>query len=68
VKSKGGRPRKPEQSVLLAFRLPETLVERLDAHVERLAAERPGSAVTRADALRALLLRGLDEAEATHKR
>ncbi len=47
-----------------AFRFPASLARRLDKHAERLARERPGLRVTRADALRMLLVEGLDAAEA----
>jgi hypothetical protein len=40
---------------LHAFRLPSALVARLDLFRDRLQAERPDTAVTRADALRKLL-------------
>jgi hypothetical protein len=43
----------------LAFRLPDALIDRLDAYVEQLAAE-TGISVTRADAVRKLLGIGLD--------
>ena len=44
-----------------AFRLPEGLVERIDAYAETLMAATPGLNVSRADAVRMLLLRALDE-------
>jgi sulfate adenylyltransferase subunit 1 (EFTu-like GTPase family) len=46
-----------------AFRLPVDLIERLDKHVKRLQDAAPGMNITRADAVRVLLTRGLDEAE-----
>jgi hypothetical protein len=52
------------KTVQVAFRFPEALVERLDAHAKRLEAEQPGLTFTRADVVRVLLTRGLDEAEA----
>src|SRR5262245_10281892 len=46
-----------------AFRLPTELLERLDAYVARLRAEQPGVTFSRADVVRLLLTRGLDEIE-----
>jgi hypothetical protein len=51
-----------------AFRLPTRLVERLDAHAERLRQAQPGITATRADALRVLLERALDAAEKEARR
>lgn len=48
------------------FRLPDELVARLDAYAERLA-EDTGLEVTRADAVKQLLTRGLDAADAPKK-
>lgn len=53
-----------EPTVQVAFRLPESLVERLDTFVERQREALPGLNFTRADAARILLMRGLDAAEA----
>ena len=50
-----GRPKKGSDMRLHAFRLPSALVARLDQYRDRLQAERPDTAVTRADALRKLL-------------
>lgn len=52
----------------VAFRLEEELLARLDRYAERLAAENPGMRFTRADALRVLLTRALDEAEPAPRR
>lgn len=51
-----------------AFRLPTDLLRRLDNHVKRLQDDSPGMKVTRADAVRMLLTRGLDEAEQKPKK
>jgi hypothetical protein len=60
-----GRPRKPEDGSQQVFvRMPQDLVQRLDAYVTTLARERPGFRATRADAIRTLLYRALDEVEA----
>lgn len=53
-----------EKTEQVAFRLPASLVKRLDDHASRMAAERPGEEVGRADALRSLLAHALNEAEA----
>ncbi|MBI2892197.1 MAG: hypothetical protein HYY06_01505 [Deltaproteobacteria bacterium] len=42
-----------------AFRLPEDLLERLDAYAVKLGRDLPGLGVTRADAVRTLLEQGL---------
>ena len=47
---------------MTAFRLDEALLKRLDRHAARLA-EQTGLPVTRADVVRLLLTRGLDEQE-----
>ncbi len=46
-----------------AFRLPESLIDRLNRYAERLRRERPGLEVSRADAVRLLLSRALDQEE-----
>ena len=49
----------------IAVRLPERLLRRVDAHAERLREETPEwVVVTRADAVRALLLEALPSTEA----
>ena len=59
------KSKKPEGTVLYSFRLAPSLVARLDAHAVRLSA--PGIKINRTDALRSLLVAGLDAAEATTK-
>ena len=49
----------------VAFRLPLELVERLDAFAARMEKESPGLRITRADAARLLLTRGLDDVDQT---
>jgi hypothetical protein len=56
-------PRKAAKSTLHAFRIPDDLIGRVDAYAEALQAETRWRRVTRADAVRALLVRALDEAE-----
>ncbi|MHB8419123.1 MAG: hypothetical protein ACYDCL_13685 [Myxococcales bacterium] len=51
----------------VSFRLPADLVERIDAHAERLTEQSPGMTFTRADVVRMLLTRGMAEAEAGGK-
>ena len=51
---------------VVPFRIPADLVKRLDAHATRLSKRNPGMRVTRADALRTLLLTALDAEEANH--
>lgn len=46
-----------------AFRLPSALVERLDAYAERLRQNVPGVRISRADVVRLVLGRGLDQVE-----
>jgi len=50
-----------EPTKQVAFRLPVSLIARVDVYVEILSQENPGVALTRADAVRLLLNRGLDQ-------
>jgi hypothetical protein len=52
-----------EKTKQVAFRLSVSLLKRLDRYAERLRLEAPWSNANRADAVRALLTRALDEAE-----
>ena len=52
-----------EPTTQVAFRLPDSLIARLDRHVERMSKEHPGLDFTRADAVRSLLTRALDQIE-----
>lgn len=52
-----------ETTTQVAFRLPDSLIARLDRHVERMTKEHPGLDFSRADAVRSLLTRALDEIE-----
>ena len=52
----------------VAFRLPNDLLERVDAHAERLRRDVPGIDPTRADVVRVLLVRALEAVEQTEKR
>ena len=65
----GRPPSQNEPTVQVAFRLPESLIARLDEYVEHMKRSAPGVNVTRADAVRYLLNRGLDgDAETKRKR
>lgn len=59
-------PRKPskEQTIQVAFRLPKSMIDRIDVHAKRLTAANPGLEFVRVDAVRSLLGRALDEVEA----
>jgi predicted transcriptional regulator len=48
----------------VAFRLDDDVVKRIDEYAKRLASKTPGIEYSRSDAARALLVRGLDAAEA----
>jgi hypothetical protein len=54
-----------EPTTQVAFRLPDSLIARLDRHLERMAKEHPGLDFSRADAVRSLLTRALDQIEGT---
>ena len=56
-----------EATKQVAFRLSETLIERIDRHAERMTKAQPGMEFSRADAARVLLTRSLDEIEAEEK-
>jgi predicted DNA-binding protein len=59
-----GRRDTSKRYVQVAFRLPPDLVQRLDAYAERMGSAFPGLAFNRADAVRTLLTRALDEEDA----
>jgi len=61
VKRRAGRPRVAEETIQVGFRLPVELVEAMDKYVEALRKRTPGLSVTRADAVRMLLSRGLEQ-------
>ncbi len=58
------------KTLQVAFRLEEDLVKRLDRYAKQMEGTMPGFKVTRADAVRMLLLRSLSlvEGEAPKKR
>lgn len=49
----------PEDTIQVAFRLPVSLVEKVDAYAAGMNVEHPGMSATRADAARVLITRGL---------
>jgi hypothetical protein len=51
------------KTTLVAFRLDHELLKRIDAFAKRLEEQTPGIKLARADAVRAILLRGLEELE-----
>lgn len=59
----GRPPAHGEKTVQVAFRLPESMVERIDAYVDKQRQGLPGVSFSRADAVRYLLTRALDLAE-----
>jgi hypothetical protein len=60
------RKRRPQPKQQTAFRLPSALIAKLDRIAERLTAERPGIPITRADVVRMLLTRAVEEEEGRH--
>jgi hypothetical protein len=57
------RKKDKEPTIQLAFRLPKSMVDRIDDHARRLTAANPGLDFVRVDAVRTLLARALDEVE-----
>jgi len=55
------KPTKTDSLPVVSFRLSTDLIRRLDERAACLARKTPGLQVTRADALRVLLTRALDE-------
>ena len=62
------KPPAREKTVQVGLRLPLSVVERVDLHVERLRDQTGLLGVTRTDAATALLVRGLDAVESAPKR
>ena len=48
---------------MVAFRLEDELLKRIDAYAKRLEEATPGLKLARVDAVRVLLLKGLEEVE-----
>lgn len=59
-------PKRPAMG-LYAFRLPDSLIAEVDSFAKRLEAERPGIGVTRAEAVRVLLVEALGRATRARK-
>jgi hypothetical protein len=56
-------PKKAAKTTLHAFRIPDDLIGRVDTFAATLQAATPWRRITRADAVRALLVQALDAAE-----
>jgi len=55
-----GRPKKDIPTQQIAIRLPQPLLDRIKAYTDRLAQSMQGINITRADAIRVLIERGLN--------
>jgi hypothetical protein len=67
-KERRNMPRKnQEQTVQVAFRLPKSIVTRLEEHAARMARSNPGLTFSRVDAVRVLLTSALAEVEVADK-
>jgi hypothetical protein len=64
------KPKPPprEPTVQVGLRLPRSIVEQIDRHVERLRKETGLLGITRTDAATALLVRGLESVERAPKK
>ena len=60
------KSRKHPQKQQTAFRLPPPLIAKLDRIADQLATEHPGLVLTRADVVRMLLTRAVEQEEARH--
>jgi hypothetical protein len=63
-----GRTMPKEPTTQVAFRFADRLLERIDRHVKRLERAERGVEYTRADAVRDLVTRALDEIEASERK
>lgn len=67
--AKVGRPKKAEGVVpTTSLRIPLELLAEVDAERDRIEAERPGMTVTRADAIRVLLVEALAARKAKRRK
>ena len=57
------KPAETGETRPLGLRFEVELIERVDAHAERMRLASPGQRVTRSDAFRALVMKALEEAE-----
>jgi len=55
--------RPSDKTTQVAFRLPNTMLERVDEHVQRMNEANPGLEFSRVDAVRTLLARALSDVE-----
>ncbi len=62
------RPKKMEEWTPLYVRLPGDVIKRLDAQLGRMLKAMPGLTLSRSDAVRVALARGLDALETDAKR
>jgi len=62
-----GRPKKASAMEVLAVRMPPEILKEIDDYVELLQTELPGIAVSRADAVRQLVLEGLQAKTSSKK-
>jgi len=62
-----GRPRAASKSIVISIRLPEEVIDRLDAYVNDLRSITPGINITRTDAARAILVKYLPEKTTARK-
>jgi metal-responsive CopG/Arc/MetJ family transcriptional regulator len=54
---------KQKKSTPVMIRMPNELLERIDAHIKRMQEATPGVIVSRGDAIRSLMITTLDKAE-----
>lgn len=60
-------PTDPDPSTQIAVRLPQSLLDRVRAHADRLQSRNPGMKLSRADAFRVLLIERLDQIAAEER-
>lgn len=53
-----------EDSIMVSLRFPKTLLEKIERFMKHFVKENPGLTVSRADAIRILVTRGLGKGEA----
>ena len=59
---KGKKPKSDSTPVMV--RMPNSLLERIDAHAKAMEKANPGVRISRGDSMRSLILSGLDKATA----
>lgn len=60
----GDTKRKAKKSTPVMLRMPDELLERIDAHIKVMERNTPGVIVSRGDAMRSLIISGLTQAKA----